>query len=108
MAAYLLISSRDPFETTGVVHFYDTARDLAAAGNTVTLFLVQNGVFPARRSRASAVLQDVAGAGVEVLADAVSLRERGIPADRLARGVQEAPLDVVIDHLAAGRKAVWY
>ncbi len=108
MAKYLLIESRDPFDTNDVSYFYGLAAGLARDGNEVSLFLVQNGVLPARQGSRSAALGDVAAAGVEVLADAFSLRERGIPPDNLATGVAAAPLDVVIDQLAEGRKALWH
>ncbi|MFQ5786017.1 MAG: sulfur reduction protein DsrE [Alphaproteobacteria bacterium] len=108
MADYLLIESRDPFESNDVANFYDLAEGLVREGNAVTLFLVQNGVTAARPGARSAALSSVAGAGVEVLADEFSLRERGIRADGLASGVNAAPLDVVIDQLAEGRKALWH
>ena len=108
MAKYLLVESRDPAETNDVGYFYDLATSLAGAGHTVTLFLVQNGVFPARRSAMSEPLGRAAQTGVEVLADEFSLRERGITSDRLTSGVKPAPLDVVIDHLTEGRKALWH
>ena len=44
MASYLLIESRDTFRTGEVAFCHDLARRLAAAGDRVTLFLVQNGV----------------------------------------------------------------
>ena len=69
---------------------------------------MQNGVLPARPSAKSGALGALASAGVEVLADEFSLRERGIDAGRLARGVAAATLDVVIDQLAEGRKAMWH
>ena len=53
MANYLLIESRDPFDSNDVANFYGLASGLAKAGNGVTLFLVQNGVLPARQSSAS-------------------------------------------------------
>ncbi len=52
MAKYLLIESRDPFEAKGASDLYDLAATLAK-GDEVTLLLVQNGVFPARRCRES-------------------------------------------------------
>jgi len=107
MQKYVLIASRDPYEAGSVGSFYDLATGLAGEGNTVTLFLVQNGVLPARRGRSSDRLAAVAKAGVEVLADDFSLRERGIPAERLAAGIRPASLSTVIDHLAEGRKALW-
>jgi hypothetical protein len=42
-----------------------------------------------------------------VLADDFSLRERGIAPEGLVSGVSSAPLDVVVDQLADGRKAIW-
>jgi hypothetical protein len=108
MASYLLIESRDPF-TSGEVGFCrDLSRRLAAGGDQVTVFLVENGVLPARSGAADAGLTELAQAGVEVLADDFSLRERGIPPDRLRPGVKSAAIDVVIDRLAAGAKAIWH
>jgi predicted peroxiredoxin len=108
MSKYLFIESRDPFDSNDVAQNYELAEGLAKAGHQVTFFLVQNGVFPARRSSRSGRLSDLAKAGVEVLADDFSLRERGIPEGRLAAGVKASPLDVVVDQLAEGRKALWH
>jgi sulfur relay (sulfurtransferase) complex TusBCD TusD component (DsrE family) len=107
MAKYLLIESRDPFEWNDVSRQYDLAKSLKKEGHEVTVFLVQNGVLPARKSTRSEALSKLAQEGVEVLADSFSLRERGIAAARLAPGIKSAELDVVIDQLADGRKAVW-
>ena len=52
-------------------------------------------------------LATLAGAGVTVLADRFSLRERAIADDALAEGVSAAELDVVVDALAGGAKAIW-
>lgn len=108
MAKHLLIESRDPFEWSDVASYYELASGLAKEGNQVTLFLVQNGVLPARRSSTSDALARVAASGVEILADDFSLRERGIMADRIVPGVTPAPLDVIVDHLADGRKTMWH
>lgn len=108
MASYLFIESRDPFENNAVARQYELAANLVKDGNKVTLFLVQNGVLPARPGACSEMLSTAARAGVEVLADEFSLRERGIGADKMAEGVKAAPLDIVIDQLAEGRKALWH
>ena len=92
MAKYLLIESRDPFENNVVARQYDLAANLVKEGNEVTLFLVQNGVLPARPGNCSSLLGNAARAGVQVLAD----------------GVTAAPLSVVIDQLADGRKTLWH
>jgi sulfur relay (sulfurtransferase) complex TusBCD TusD component (DsrE family) len=106
MSQYLLIESRDPFESNDVGYYYDLARGLVEGGNQVTLFLVQNGVLSARPSAQSVALEALARSGVTVLADDFSLQERGIA--RLAEGVAAAPIDVVVDQLAAGHKTLWH
>ena len=108
MANYLLIESRDPFEWNDVARTYALASGLAKEGNQVTLFLVQNAVLPARRSTRSAELTSLARAGVRVLADDFSLRERGVDQGSLAEGVSPSPIDTVVDGLAAGHKAIWF
>ena len=106
MAEYLLIESRDPFESNDVGYYYDLARGLVEEGNQVTLFLLQNGVLAARPSIHSAKLDALARSGVTVLADDFSLQERGIA--KLAEGVAAAAIDVVVDQLAAGHKTLWH
>ena len=108
MAKYLMIASRDPFAYNDVGDYYDLASGLAKGGNEVTLFLVQNGVLPARRGAATnESLAALSAAGVTVLADDFSLRERGIVGARLSDGVASAALDVVIDQMADGAKTMW-
>lgn len=108
MASYLFIESRDPFESADVGFCHDLARRLASAGDRVTVFLVQNGVLGVRAGARGSDYAGLARAGVEVLADDFSLRERGIPADKLQPGVTPSPLDLVIDRLAEGAKAIWH
>ena len=108
MANYLLIESRDPFESNDVDFVYDLAKGLKDEGNGVTVFLVQNGVLPARPGPKSAPLAELSKAGIDVLADDFSLRERGIPEGNLASDVKAASLEVVVDQLAGGVKTIWH
>ncbi len=108
MASYLLIESRDPFEVNDVAYFYDLASGLKERGNEVTLFLVQNGVLPARKNPTHNTLAKLATAGVRILADNLSLQERGIADAALVNGVAPAELDVVIDQMADGVKTLWH
>jgi hypothetical protein len=107
MSQYLLIQSKSPWETNRVADFYDLARQLAAAGHDVTLFLVQNGVLPARPRAHDPGLNEVVSARVRVLADDFSLRERALDPKALAGGVVPAAIDVVVDLLVAGAKSIW-
>ena len=108
MAKYLFIESRDSFESNDVGQFRVLAKSLADDGNEVAVFLVQNGVLPARLGAKADGLARLAEAGVDVLADDFSLRERAIPVDALMRGVSPASIGVVIDRLAEGWKVVWH
>lgn len=106
MAGYLLIESRDPFESNDVGYYYGLARGLVEAGNQVTLFLVQNAVLAARPSAQTPQLRALIGSGIKVLADDFALKERGIT--KLLDGVQIAPIEIVVDHLEAGHKTLWH
>ena len=52
-------------------------------------------------------LQALVGS-VTLLADDFSLRERAIPSDGLIAGVAPAPIEVVVDALAQGARALWH
>ena len=108
MSKYLFIESRDPYESNDVPAYYDLAAGLAREGETVTVFLVQNGVLAARKGEKGELIEKLAKAGVEVLADEFSLRERAIASGRLVAGVKTSALDVVVDQLEEGRKALWH
>ena len=110
MARYLLIESRDPFESRDVPYYYGLARDLAAQGQEVTLFLVQNGVLASRKAIADNPLGDVLGGKVTVLADGYSLRERGITDGERLANVQPSDIDALVDLAMddADTKVMWH
>jgi predicted peroxiredoxin len=108
MADYLLFESRDPFECAEVAAHCALAAGLARQAGRVTLFLVQNGVLTARQGARAREIEELAGAGVEILADDFSLRERGIPPSRMPPGVKAASIEAALDLLAEGRKALWF
>lgn len=86
---YVLIVSRDPYTHGTTRECYDLAFELAGGGRRVTLFLAQNGVLPVRPSPSSGDLEELVQRGVRVVAEELSLRERGIGTDRMAAGVDE-------------------
>ena len=111
MANYLLIESRDPYQHTDAGAFSQIASDLAKAGNEVTVYLVQNGVLPARKGAANSSVEALrkSAPNVTVLADDFSLKERAIGADRLEDGVTAASIDQLVDLLAEpATKAIWH
>lgn len=107
MAKYLLIESRDPWESGDVAGWWEVGKGLAAAGNQVTLFLIQNGVLTARAGVQPDLVSSVGA--VRVLADDFSLRARGIGAESLAASVGVSDVDALVDLLADGAvKAIWH
>ena len=108
MSKYLFIESRDPFASHDSCMFYDLARGQVEEGNEVTLFLVQNGVLPARKDSIYADrLAELAENGVTVLADEFSLRERAIR--RVVDDVTPASVEELVDMMmVAGTKTLWH
>ena len=108
MSDYLFIESRSSLDTTDVAINIETACNLKQQGHNVILFLVQNGVIPARSGASNNAITQAKDAGVTVLADDFSLRERGIDNTQLAQGISPSPLETVVDALAAGTKTLWH
>jgi sulfur relay (sulfurtransferase) complex TusBCD TusD component (DsrE family) len=108
MPRYVLIESRDPFDSNDTGFCVDLATKLAGQKHQVAVYLVQNGVLSARSGVRLGDLDRLAGAGVSVLADSFSLKERGIDPNRLAAGVAAASLEVVLDALAEGARVIWH
>jgi len=107
MTRYIFIESRDPFESRDTRFVEETAIAVKERGHDVTVFLVQNGVLAARKNVAR--LDHLAKAGVALLADDLSLRERGIKPDELAPGIQESGIDTLVAAIVQpNTKAIWH
>jgi predicted peroxiredoxin len=109
MTNYLFIESRDPFTSRDTQFVEQTAIGLSRRGNEVTVFLVQNGVLAARQKARDAPLTRLAQAGVKIMADDFSLRERGIHDDELVTEVEPSNIETLVDALVqADTKAIWH
>lgn len=106
---YILIESRDPFDSADTGFVSDTAAALRARGRPVTVYLVQNAVLATRAGARGSQVPGLTQAGVSVLADDFSLRERGIEAGEMTRGVREASIDALVDLvMQPGAKTLWH
>lgn len=105
MTGYLLVESRDPFESKCFSQRCELALTLLAEGGGVIVFLVENAVLGARAGAKTPGLEKLAKAGVRVLADEFALRERGIT--EIAPGVASAGIDALVGELASGAKTLW-
>ena len=109
MNRYLLIESRDPFESRDTQFVEETATALKQRGHEVTVFLVQNGVLAARKNGRDSYLGRLAGAGVTLLADDFSLCERGIQPSELHAGIQQSGIEALVEMLVQeNAKAIWH
>jgi sulfur relay (sulfurtransferase) complex TusBCD TusD component (DsrE family) len=109
MTNYIFIESRDPFESLDTRFVEETAAALKGRGHEVTVFLVQNGVLAARRDARASHLERLTRAGVSLLADDFSLRERGVGPAELRHGVEPSSIEALVDALVReNTKAVWH
>jgi sulfur relay (sulfurtransferase) complex TusBCD TusD component (DsrE family) len=109
MSNYIFIETRDPFESRDTQFIEQTAIALKQRGHEVTVFLVQNGVFAARRNTREAYLPRLTDAGVNLLADDFSLCERGIQTAELHPGVRPSNIESLVDALLQNNtKAIWH
>lgn len=107
MTRYVLIESRDPFESRDTAFVDEMALAIKERGHDVTVFLVQNGVLAARKTLQR--LERLVEAGVTLLADDLSLSERGIKSDELASGIQKSGIDVLVNKLVQeNTKTFWH
>jgi intracellular sulfur oxidation DsrE/DsrF family protein len=106
---YVFIESRDPFDSSDTGFVADAATALRARGRAVTVFLVQNGVLASRARVAGTQVRRLTAAGVRVLADDFSLRERGIEPDELGAGVTPASIGALVELVVQpGTKTLWH
>ena len=109
MSRYVLIESRNPFDSLDCRFVTETARALKERGNEVVVFLVQNGVLAVREKAAGSHLPLLSKAGVALLADSFSLRERGIRSSELGPGVQETGIEALVDLIVSeDAKTIWH
>jgi sulfur relay protein TusB/DsrH len=109
MSKYLLIETKSP--SGGGSYSFELGKQLRDQQHDVTVYLLQDAVFTARaRLRAGeSLLQDAQKAGLGILADGVSLRQRGIIEGRVAKSVRVSDMGELVDLLMERTdKAIWH
>jgi sulfur relay (sulfurtransferase) complex TusBCD TusD component (DsrE family) len=109
MARYLLIETKGPLDGGG--YAFDLGKQLRELRHDVTIYLLQDAVFAARNSFAAGaeLLREAEKHGLSVLADSVSLRQRGVVGDRVAKLVRSSDMDELVDLLMErSDKAIWH
>src|SRR5262245_1225053 len=109
MGQYLLIESKSPADGGG--YSFEIGSQLKALHHDVTIYLVQDGVFAARKrfDAGERLLADARANRLTVLADEISLRQRGINGERLAEAVRASNMGELVDLLMErSDKAIWH
>ena len=109
MAKYLLIESKGPLD--GGQYAFELGEQLRALNHDVTIYLIQDGVFTARKGFASGarLLTTAHQRGLNLFADEISLRQRGVVKERLADQVKASSMDELVDLLMErSDKAIWH
>jgi sulfur relay (sulfurtransferase) complex TusBCD TusD component (DsrE family) len=107
MKKWLIVNTRDAYESHECQAITELAVGLQAAGNTVNVFLAENGVLSARRDTNMPALTQLLKRGIAVVGDAFSARERGLTSDSLTPGIELAPIDYVLDRLCHDWHVIW-
>jgi len=109
MAQYLLVESKSPQE--GGDYSFELAKQLKPLKHDVTIYLIQDAVFAARKrfQAGEKLLAEAKASKLKLLADEVSLRQRGITKSRLAEGVRVSNTSELADLLMEkSDKAIWH
>lgn len=109
MARYLLIETKDPLN--GGQYAFDLGRQLREITHDVTVYLLQDAVFAARKGFAvgERLLAEAKKAGLILLADEISLRQRGVVRERLSSDVKVSGMAELVELLMEGSdKAIWH
>ncbi len=109
MAKYLLIETKGPLE--GGQYAFDLGQQLRGQHHDVTLYLLQDAVFAARKGfkAGEALLTKAQQHKVTLLADDTSLRQRGVVKDRMSDHVKVSTMDELVDLLMEkSDKAIWH
>jgi len=109
VAQYLLVESKNPLD--GGAHSFELAKQLRELQHNVTIYLIQDGVFTARKrfEAGEKLVAEAKAKNLTLLADEISLRQRGITKERLSETVRVSTMDELVDLLMEkSDKAIWH
>ncbi|MFQ5572507.1 MAG: DsrH/TusB family sulfur metabolism protein [Rhodothermales bacterium] len=109
MAQYLLVESKSP--TDGGQYTFELAKQLRELRHNVTIYLIQDAVFAGRKrfEAGEKLVAEAKAQNLTLLADEISLRQRGLTKDRLSEAVKVSTMDELVDLLMEkSDKAIWH
>lgn len=109
MAQYLLVESKSPLD--GGQYAFELGEQLRELQHNVTIYLIQDGVFTARKrfEAGEKLVAEAKAKNLTLLADDISLRQRGVTKERLSEAVRVSTMDDLVDLLMEkSDKAIWH
>jgi predicted peroxiredoxin len=109
MSRYVLVETKSPLD--GGRWAFELGEQLRELNHDVTIYLLQDAVFAARRQfkTGAALVEDATKRGVKILADEVSLRQRGVVGDRVTKDIKVSEMGALVDLLMErSDKAIWH
>jgi predicted peroxiredoxin len=109
MARYVIVETRNPLE--GGDYAFELGKQLRELRHDVTIYLLQDAVFTARKTFTAGadLVAQAERDGVRLLADQISLRQRGVAGDRIAKGVSLGDMPELVDLLMErSDKTIWH
>ncbi len=109
MGKYLLVETKSPMD--GGHWAVELGAQLKEQKHDVTIYLLQDAVFTARKSfdAGERLRRKADRHGLKLLADSVSLRQRGVVGDRVAKNVRASDMNELVDLLMErSDKAIWH
>ena len=107
MTNYMLIQSEEPQATERTINLYQLAKDLTCAGHSVSLFLVQNAVIPARTTSKYQYFDELLEHDLRILVDSFSLLQREIYVGDVKRNIEIGSVRDVIEAMLDGDRVIW-
>ena len=113
---FLIVLSKDSYSYREAQFALDIAGKLTMEGVEVLMYLIEDGVFavkndqkPKKGLSAEQQIKKLIDIGVDILAEDLSLKARGITGDKIVNGVHVSNLDEFIDVLMEkSGKVTWF
>ncbi len=109
MAHYLLVESKSPLD--GGQHAFELGKQLRGLQHNITVYLIQDAVFAARKrfEAGEKLIAEAKAQNLTLLADGISLRQRGITKERLSEAVRVSNMDELVDLIMEkSDKVIWH
>ncbi|MCX9084189.1 MAG: DsrE family protein [Candidatus Methanoperedens sp.] len=107
MTDILLVLSKDPYTTETPDLVLDIGLNAREKGNSVSLYLIEDGVTAARKSEFGNKLTAAQQKGIKIYADDKAVLSRSLTG-KLIGGVEVKEIGTLLDFIMQKDRAVWF